>query len=419
MKKKLAVAQVSKADAVGGGASAVAELLYDGLPEHGVRTMHYCLYADKGFDFRRRPIGGHRNMMILEQNLAFKNDRHLGMGEVVPLEAPFFESEQETFGFDLFHFHDLSSAVSPLTLLKVARSLPVVWTMHDCSPITGGCLYPLGCTQWRDEAGCQSCPQHGQWPLDTAVDTAWINHEIRRRLHAATGLHLVSPSHWLAQEAMSSPIVTREVTVIPNGIDPAPFEALDPAGIRAAMDIAPDAAVLCFVSGDLRDERKNISHALAAVRAAGDRDPKVIAIGKMSDEVAEELQGIDLITPGYVTDRRAMAKYLAASDVLVFTSLAENHPLTVLEAMAAATAVFGYATGGVPEQVEDGRSGRLVPTADRDALKKLFADLPDRSRLVEMGAEARARFEARFTVDQMLAAYRRFYESVLAEHSEA
>ena len=412
MPEGMQIAQISKADAAGGGASTVAEMLFDSLPCHGVSTLHYCSYADKGFNYRRRLIGGFNSSEININHAGLKSVH--GLSEVVPLEADFFKNELKRFYLDILHFHDLSSAVSPLTLANLSKIVPVVWTIHDCSAFTGGCLYPMGCENALNDGNCHDCPQVGMWPLDTPEDTAWLNRSIRQYLHRLPDIHLVSPSRWMAEEANKSG-VEKPITVIPNGIPEDDYKDLSRSSARSELGIKPDRLVICFSAGHLSDERKNITDAIKALHAVGQPGLTVILLGRLSDDVKDALGELDYISPGYISDRKLLATYLSASDAFLFTSLAENHPLAVLEAMAASTCVIGYDTGGVAEQVIDGKSGLLVTSGDCDALMELARTGLDRDRLDRLGKAARKRYESEFTIDIMADRYVELYTSLLSK----
>lgn len=406
-KPRLRIAEVSKADAVGGGASTVAQYISESALSAGHPTMHYCLYSDSGFNYNRRPIGGHYNRQMMDHALYMKSVN--GLSDIIPFESGFFDSELAKFQFDLFHFHDLTSSVSPLTLAHLARYRPVFWTLHDCSSFTGGCLYPMDCTRYFDGSNCSNCPQFGQWPLDTSVDTAWVGLQTRKILHASThNLHLISPSQWLADLAEASGIV-KGVKVIPNGVPDESFVGLDKGDIRKGLGIHENDLVIIFTSGHLHDERKNIADAILAINSVKDRPVTVITLGHMNDSVQAALQDVKLISPGFVRDKRVLAQYLTASDALIFTSLAENHPLSVLEAMAAGVCILGYDTGGVKEQVVQGETGLLVPSNDKDALTGLFANLPDLGILRQYGRAGRKRYEENFTIERMIKNYLDFF----------
>lgn len=408
---KYTIAEVSKADAVGGGASTVAEYLASGLRDNGFPTIHYCLYSGKGFNFLRRPIGGHWGHSFIEQNLNLK--RSVGLTEIVPLEAPFFEDELRKIKFDLFHFHDISSAVSLFTLERISRHVPVLWTMHDCSPFTGGCLYPMDCLEWQKDQGCRDCSQIGSWPLDVPLDTAYINFEIRRQVFALAPFHFVSPSKWLADQASMSPLLSTEIHIVPNGIPSEPFEGLSKRTSRQALGINQEDLVLCFASGSLAVKRKNIFDVLESINTLSNKNVLIIALGNTDESIFEALSHFNILSPGYIENKQQLAIYMSASDIVLITSLAENHLLTVLEAMAAGTCVTGYAVGGVSEHIEDGKEGLLVPPGNKEALNTLISNLPSREKLRHIGNSAQTKFLSKFTLNSMCNNYIELFSKII------
>ncbi|TCL00738.1 glycosyltransferase involved in cell wall biosynthesis [Shimia isoporae] len=94
-----------------------------------------------------------------------------------------------------------------------------------------------------------------------------------------------------------------------------------------------------------------------------------------------------------------VAEALAETDLFVLPSFAEGVPVVLMEAMAAARPVVTTQIAGVPELVEHGQSGLLVPPGDTDALTRAIAAiLADPTRAAEMGAHGRERVQAAFTV---------------------
>lgn len=96
---------------------------------------------------------------------------------------------------------------------------------------------------------------------------------------------------------------------------------------------------------------------------------------------------------------RDMARIYAAIDLLVLPSLSEGLPNVVLEAMAHGRPVVASRVGGVPELIEDGISGVLVPPSDSPALARAIVTLLlDPGRRDVMGKAARDRIEREFSV---------------------
>ena len=101
-------------------------------------------------------------------------------------------------------------------------------------------------------------------------------------------------------------------------------------------------------------------------------------------------------------------------DVFVQPSLDEGFGMAALEAMAAGVPVIGTRAGGLPELIEDGSTGYVVPPADVAALAGRLRDLSiDAGRRRAMGAAGRVRAQKRFSADRMSAEFVEIYDELL------
>jgi glycosyltransferase involved in cell wall biosynthesis len=109
-------------------------------------------------------------------------------------------------------------------------------------------------------------------------------------------------------------------------------------------------------------------------------------------------------------------RILASSDALVLPSTSnECLPYAILEAMGHGLPVVSTDVAGIPEEVADGETGRVVPPADDAALAEAIADvLRDRDRARAMGAAGRRRLQTEFTVERMTARMRAVWDEALA-----
>ena len=102
--------------------------------------------------------------------------------------------------------------------------------------------------------------------------------------------------------------------------------------------------------------------------------------------------------------RRDLDLLLPAFSVFCLSSRLEGLGTSLLDAMAFGLPVVATAAGGIPEAVEDGVTGRVVPPCDPAALATALADvLGDEDRRLSFGAAGRRRFLERFTADHMVA----------------
>jgi glycosyltransferase involved in cell wall biosynthesis len=123
--------------------------------------------------------------------------------------------------------------------------------------------------------------------------------------------------------------------------------------------------------------------------------------------------GDRVIITGWVERAR---DYLPALDVVAMPSRFEGFPLVGIEAMLASRALVATRVQSIPEAVEDGTTGLLVPPEDVGALANAIAELlRDDSRREEMGREARARALQRFTSGAMARSYEALYRRLLNE----
>jgi len=199
--------------------------------------------------------------------------------------------------------------------------------------------------------------------------------------------------------------------VIPNGIRLGRFRP-DPAvraAVRAELGIPADAWVVGTV-GRI-DEFKNQGLLVDAAAARLSERYRVVIVGDgpMREELARR-------APAFVTltgRRMDVDRLLPAFDVFALTSKSEGLPLVVPEAMAAGLPVIATAVGGLPDVVDDGVTGYVVPVdaiAVTAALDRLAGDHPGARA---MGARAREVALARYAADRMLDDYLALYASVL------
>jgi glycogen synthase len=181
--------------------------------------------------------------------------------------------------------------------------------------------------------------------------------------------------------------------------DPARWKA-EGAALRARLPGDPDVPVIGFV-GSLNGS-KGIDVLRDAVLELNASRPVRLAVagdGPLRPLLAEAARtpgapSISLLgrIPGLDIPR-----FLSAVDVLVLPSYDEGQPRAVIEGLAMARPVVATAVGGVPELIQHGVNGLLVPPGDRaallDALKRLIGDEALRARLGQRGRRDAMRFD--------------------------
>ena len=425
------IAVLSKSDVHGGGASRIAVELTTGLAEAGVEVRHYAGWGGRARLRDRYPdgvtpvFGSHRPARVaLKVGMAAQ--WFLGTPEAVPLEWPALRASG-LLQADLIHVHDITELMSARSLLWLSQRKPVVWTLHDCSPFTAGCIYPfdgepMGCTRWQaGAAGCAAgCPLqqikgYPFWGWFNGVPLLW---RAKAQLAAQGRLVLTSPSSWLADEAARSALYAgRRPEVVFNGIDvQAGFVPQDKAAARQRLGLDAGGLLVVMMAGNLADRNKGFAWGVQALQGFPEplrAQAQLLCIGTPPLEAPATLAGMPVRWAGYVDNGPRMAELLAAGDLMLYPSLADNQPLAVIEAMACGTPVFAFDTGGVPE-ILGTEGGVVVPRKDIAALAQAVAQAVAGGGLAAMGRAARARALACFGRDRMADHFAALYRRVLA-----
>jgi glycosyltransferase involved in cell wall biosynthesis len=188
--------------------------------------------------------------------------------------------------------------------------------------------------------------------------------------------------------------------------------------LRAELGIAPEAQVIGTIARLRVQKALHVLIEAVASMAQSFPDARLVIVGDGPDrarlEHAAAPLGERVVFAGPRTDLDAT---LAAFDVAAMSSDFEGLPLFVFEAMAHRTPLVATRVGGIPDVVEHGVTGVLVPPGDADALAEaLGALLNDPDRRGELAAAAHERL-AEFTIDSVAARFAALYEDLLAESS--
>ena len=407
--RSVRVCVVSKADSFGGGASRVAEELTELINASGHYAHHLCAFTGKGFIDGRRSLYGKRPEKAIEQHARGKR---WGFPELIPFELRNIRRMNLVDSYDIFHFHDISSVISPLTLRYIARYKPVVWTIHDCSPFTGGCLYPMDCTNFQGPGGCGNCPQLGEWPIDTTRDFTRFMRRVKAFVHRGN-VTTVTPSNWMADLAQSSTILPNRPVVISNAINTDLYRPLDKQALRDEMGIPRDRPVFVLSAGNISDPRKGVRYSLDVLRQLKDLNPFIVAIGHTDEKFLKSVEELDVLAPGYISTQSDLNRYYSVADSFLFCSLADNQPLAVIEALASGTSVTGFATGGIVELVDQDVTGHLVPTGDTNALVAVLRKAIEEDTFGSWCAAARDQAVSRFSQPRLIDEHLALYKSLL------
>ena len=230
---------------------------------------------------------------------------------------------------------------------------------------------------------------------------------------------ILTPSHDLKRMLCEHPwIASESVDVVHNGVRVPPRPAEDEIlRIRRELGVPEDVRVI--VTAGRFSPQKGFSYLLDALpkvlQSFSDVHLVLIGEGELRGDLEHQIERLNIRDrvhlPGY---RRDVPRLLGASDLFVLPSLYEGLPNVMLEAMAAGIPVVATSVNGVPEVVEDGVCGRLIPPKSGRHIESALCEfLGSWDRAREIGEAGRRRVESAFTVERMVDGVERVFQNAV------
>jgi glycosyltransferase involved in cell wall biosynthesis len=418
---------VAHVGSIGGGAGAAALKVHRALRESGVTSRFFAVDAmgaapdDEITRFPMRHVASWNSPRSLLFRLAIKTyntRRPVGAGlfsyTSLPVDSPFpFDLVRP----DVIHLHWVAQGIDYRTFFdSIPSSVPVVWTLHDMEPFTGGCHYAGACVRYQ--RACGNCPQLNA--LRNPADLSAITFRRKKKRYARLNLTVVAVATANLEEARRAPLFAdaREFTVIPVGIDTAVFTPRDRSTCREQLGLSTDRIVVAFGAVDLGSVYKGFSVLLDALARLRNRDRVLLLLfgGPLPPNVSPPGAWHHA---GFVRDPERLSTIYSAADVYVLPSLSEALGQVGLEALACGTPVVGSRVGGVPDYVLDRKTGLLFDAGKGDDLAAtldLIIDHPaDR---LQYGRAGPALVREHFSVDVVNRSYLALYERLTMKGAE-
>ena len=232
------------------------------------------------------------------------------------------------------------------------------------------------------------------------------------RSHGVTAV-----SRSLRADTIAALGVRREIRVIPNFLDCAEYRRrFDPA-LRATLCPSGTCEALIAHMSNFRPV-KRVDVALEVFRRVRGRIPaRLVLIGdgptrpQVERLAAEQGLSHDVV---FVGEQQDPVPWLSVADVFLLPSLQESFGLAALEAMACGVPVVASNVGGLPEIVEDGRTGYACPPDAVDAMAERAIELlTDGDRRAAIGRAAVEMVRTRYCTELIVPMYEAAYAAVL------
>jgi sugar transferase (PEP-CTERM/EpsH1 system associated) len=284
---------------------------------------------------------------------------------------------------DVMHSHEFATNVYASFLSRVT-GIPVVTTVH------GKNYYG---EKWRRRMAYRFVARQS---LMVAV-----SHDLKRFL-----------AHQVA-------IPQDSIRVVHNGIDLSRYavQGKNHRSVRDELGISADQRVIGTVGNlfTVKGQTYLLRACQTVARAFPDFALLVAGEGEQLGKLEKEASDLGIAgNVKFLGFREDVPSLLQAMDIFVLPSLSEGLPLSILEALSLQKPVVATNVGGIPEIVEDGVTGYLVPPRDPEALAdKILLLLQHPQTAANMGQAGRKKVEEDYGLDKMVREYQFLYEEAL------
>lgn len=308
---------------------------------------------------------------------------------------------------ELIHLHWISGGfLQPKTI--AAFETPILWTLHDMWPFTGGCHYAKSCEKYTDR--CGDCPHLDSTSEEDLSRSVWSR---KHKSWKDMTVTVVAPSRWLANCAEKSSLFTNmPIEVIPNGLDVGSFTPQSSTNIRSRFGLNKESKIICF-GADWSTERKGtdlLYDALSRIETPVD-SVHLVVFGHADSNSASNID-IPTTYTGFV-DENTLRDIYATADLMIVPSRQEAFGQTASEALASGTPVAAFDATGLQDIVLHKETGYLAKPFDpADLANGIDWILADRDRRDTLSENAREDAIDRFSVQNIAAQYRELYNQI-------
>jgi glycosyltransferase involved in cell wall biosynthesis len=308
---------------------------------------------------------------------------------------------------DIIHLHWVNAGFVNIKHLKKIDK-PIIWTLRDMWPLTGGCHYSLDCERFK--VGCGLCPQLGS---HSSIDLSrWVYK--RKVKYIPKNLTVVGISHWLTDQAKISIIFKDHLcTTILNNINTKEFHKIDKYDAKKILGLSTGKKIVLCGSTNIKDFYKGFQKFLDALPYLNKDNIFLCFFGRFDPGL---INGFDFEYKsfGYLNDNISLNLVYAGADVFVAPSVQEAFGKTLAEAQCSGTPVVCFDATGPKDIVEHKVTGYKATPFDSIDLAKGIDWVLNAVNYEELCQNAREKVLRDFDSQIIATKYIKLYEESLS-----
>ena len=319
---------------------------------------------------------------------------------------------------DIIHLHWICGFVSLKDIAYLSKAGKViVWTFHDIWPLTGGCHCDYDCERYKASL-CGKCPL---LITDEEKDLSTIIMMKKYQILNKVNMTIIAPSNWMKNNTLENMIFKgKRVFVIPNTIDTNIFFPKESDYIFNKIGYSKNSNKIhiLFSSYSINIEYKGYKYFLEMLsilrRNHFELSNRIVIhlLGKKPHEL-EIIGEFENKLWDLIGNQENLAAVYSMADYLVYPSLCDNLPNTVMEALSCETPVVAFDIGGISDLIEHKVNGYLAkPRSSEDLLNGLLWLIANNDSNI-LGKNGRNKVMKSFSEEVVAKQHYKLYEELL------
>jgi glycosyltransferase involved in cell wall biosynthesis len=336
------------------------------------------------------------------------SDRH-GLGSLRATRT--FIQDIRRLNPDIIHLHNIHGYYLnyPVLFKFLAESnIQIVWTLHDCWPLTGHCTYfsDINCIKWKTE--CHHCPKTKNYPASIFLDRSNENYFLKKRhFTSLKKLTIIPVSNWLGGIVRDSYLSKYPMRIINNGIDLNSFyPGSDSYDLRSKYRINDKFMMLGVAS--TWDQRKGWDDYMALSKILSD-EYAIVMVGlsrKQMKSLPANIIGIER-----TENLKELASLYSVANIVLNLSYQETFGMTTVEGLACGTPVIVYNCTASPDLISRETGLAVEPGSIRQLTEAI--GVIKKNGKTYYSESCRKRAETFFNKDEKYKEYLELYEQLL------
>ena len=366
-----------------GGAAIASRRLCESMISNGIDSKLVVLKKKKDCSYIRGIGGGIKHFFhrIIER-VIYKLEKYIDpvASYSLMVNGRDFWNTKDIKEADIIFIHWVNAGTLSINGIKkiLELSKPTYLYMHDMFYITGGCHHSFGCSNYEDS--CSNCKITKKKLFIDGLSKKQLNYKINSWAGYAN-LNFIAPSSWLANLAKKSSLAKRHnVYWIPNVIDTNIYKPT--ARNPELYGLDNDKFTILFGNASFDSPYKGIRYIVECLHKLDPNKFQCIIIGRDINNVFKDLP-IKTAFTGYLHGDMELVQAYNSCDAMIISSIAENYPNVVLEAMACGKPCIGFNIGGIPDLIIHKVTGLIASEISSDQLLNSILYLYNNTKLYE------------------------------------